>query len=209
MKIERTNQTSFGAIHISNIRTISKNIQPDLQVYKLSKDDKKFIKSLSESIKVKDLMPDIPFYKLDVWQELFNIASWQVLDSRKTGVMITSNKKPCGLMAFTPSHLDIICTWPIETGKKVPFAGTALMKTLFEEFIKRENFFLTLNAVTNGPFSNVSKFTRLGFKQTGGENHITSMRTNRNKILEVLQDLNKSLKTIPVESNRNIDLFTL
>lgn len=208
MKITDNNQTTFGAIHIANARNITKNIQTDLQIYKITKSDREFLDELRSTIKMEELMPNIPQYKLDVWQELFNIATYGVLDTNKTGLMITNNKKPCGLMAFSPSHLDIICTWPVETGKKVPYAGTVLMKTMFEEFLKGKNNFLDLNAVTNGPFCNVAKFMRLGFWQRGGENYITAMRTSRAKIIETLKHLNEKITTREIESE-TVNLFNL
>ena len=115
----------------------------------------------------------------------------------------------CGLIAFSPSHLDIICTWPVEQGKKVPYAGTVLMKTMFEDFLKGNRNLLDLDAVTNGPSSNVAKFTRLGFVQRGGENYITAMRTTRGKIENILRELNEKIFTTRLREPKNVDLFYL
>lgn len=209
MKTQNKSTTAFGAIHTANARLLLPQSAETFRIYKTTHADKAFMQHLQETVKLNELMPQIPQAKIDIWEELFKLATDFSTFSGKTGFMITNKNTPCGLAAFTPKHLDIICTWPIETGKKVPYAGTVLMKTVFEEFLKSKNNFLKLTAVTNGPFSNVSKFTRLGFKQTGGENYTTAMQTTRDKVINVLEQLNEKIQTTTLSSPQIVDLFSL
>lgn len=209
MKIQSCNTTSFGAIHTANAEAITRKHVTNFGLYKLTPSDREFMAHLRDNIKLGELMPKLPESKLEVWEELFKIATDQAISPNKTGYMLTTEGKPCGLIAFSPSHLDIICTWPVEQGKKVPYAGTVLMKTMFEDFLKGNRNLLDLDAVTNGPSSNVAKFTRLGFVQRGGENYITAMRTTRGKIENILRELNEKIFTTRLREPKNVDLFYL
>lgn len=209
MKIQNNNQTSFGAIHIGTARTVTKNPSQNIDIYKITNNDADFLFNLRRTIKMEELMPSLPKEGLRVWQNLFNIATSQAIETKRTGLLLTCNDKPCGLIAYIPKKLNIICTWPVEKDKKVPYAGTILMKMMFEDFIKGPNHLLDLDAVTNGPFSNVAKFTRLGFKQRGGENGIIAMRTTREKIIQTLNKLNETISLNQTDSNIDVNLFAV
>lgn len=206
MKIQNNNQTSFGAIHIGKARTVAKNLSPNIDIYKITNQDADFLFNLRRTIKMEELMPSLPKEGLRVWQNLFNIATSQAIETKRTGLLLTCNDKPCGLIAYIPKKLNIICTWPTEKDKKVPYAGTILMKMMFEDFLKGPNHLLDLDAVTNGPFSNVAKFMRLGFKQRGGENGIIAMRTNRENIIKTLKKLTDNITIDKTSGSTEIDL---
>ena len=107
---------------------------------------------------------------------------------RKCFVAFKENK-PCGIITFEQGekkfHLDCICTWPVETGKKVTLAG----------------------AILNGPFDTVSKYSKLGFKQVGGENHLVAMRTNKSNTENTMKKLNDIILTTPIKDADEVDLI--
>lgn len=217
MKIQNfTNaQTSFGAFHIANATNTLNSKKTTLEFWELTKDDQPFIKELKVSVNFEKLMPKMKKEDIDIWKTIFHIAINQVTETRKTGILETINQVPCGLMAFSEKlngyHLDSICTWPIEPQKKVPLAGKSLFSVLFDDFLKSNSKKIELDAVSYSPFSPVTKYSQLGFKQTGGENGIIAMRILREDVLKSFDKLNKiiKLKTINYLENKNFNLFEL
>lgn len=71
-----------------------------------------------------ELMPDAKIIKseFDRWQEMLNVALDKALNSDRKCFIAAKDNKPCGIITFQPGknkyHLDCICTWPVETGKK-------------------------------------------------------------------------------------------
>lgn len=210
MKISQKNQyeVTFKAIHIADAYNNGrKNL---IKIYKLTDKDKYFLNNLQENIVMARLMPDMNTSKLDVWQKIFFLSIKNAGLKCRTGIAAFYNGKPCGLMAYTkkPSsyRLDTICTWPVTPGKKVPFAGTTLISVLFNDFLKSEAHFIDLDAVTNGPFSAVSKYMSLGFKQRGGENGLTAMRAVRDRVTEKMAQINEKVKIIMKLSQKEVEL---
>ena len=212
MKIQNKQiyQQNFQALHIAETKNYIKNVETPISIYHLGENDRNYLYNLKKTIKFKDLMPKLPECLIEVWQGIFNVAITQSLNTKKVGFIEFYNKKPCGLMVYTPENfrykLDAISTWPTEPEKRVPFAGKTLFKIMFEDFLKTDAKFIDLDAVTNGPFNAVSKYMSLGFKQRGGENCIIAMRTGRDNVRETSSALEKFIRIRMLQNTEDIPL---
>lgn len=201
---------NFTAYHLANSKNLINNIETNLKIYDLTPNDSKFLKELRESVNLEKLMPELDKNKLNVWQQIFNIAVSQASNSSKKGLLAAYNNKPCGIMAYSPNNakykIETICTWPVEPQKKVPFAGKTLFNILFFDFLKSKANFIDLDAVNNGPFNAVSKYMSMGFKQRGGENNIIAMRINRENVLKTVEEFRNTIKIIFQKTQNENDL---
>lgn len=212
MRISETNnyKQNFTAFHVANTKNILNNIETNLKIYELTPNDINFLKNMRKSINLEELMPELDKNKLNVWQQIFNIAVNQAANSSKKGLLASYNNKPCGIMAYTPNNtkykIETICTWPAEPTQKVPLVGKTLFDILFLDFLKSKANFIDLDAVTNGPFNAISKYMSLGFKQRGGENNIIAMRIKHEDVFKSVEKLSDFIKIKFQKIQSEIDL---
>ena len=211
--LKQRHSPKFTGIHIANSVNCIKNIETSIDLYEITNKDRAFLKKLRESIKVRDLMPDVKIPKegFDRWQEMLNLAIDKAENTGHKSFIAAKDNKPCGIITFKPDkrtfYLDCICTWPVEVGKKVTLAGQTLFKQMFSEFLKQKSNFIELTAILNGPFPVVHKYMRLGFKQVGGENFLVAMRTNQEQCKNTMKYLDDIIITSPADSSKDINLL--
>lgn len=214
MQIQRQNTFSpnFRAIHIANSKNVIKNVETNIKIYELNaKDDKPFLIRLPGKINMQNLMPDMTQYAYERWHEMLRFAVDSSLENDRKTLLATVDNKPCGLAVFLPGknkfHLDCICTWPVEFGRKVTLAGTTLFKHMFEIFQNSKAEKIKLEAITNGPFDTVSKYKKLGFIELGWkDDHEILMETNKPRVQNTLKRLNNLIFTeeIPNSPKENL-----
>ncbi len=164
MQIQSQNYNpQFGARYIANCN--------GLHLYKITdRNDFKFLKDLSSRIKIDELMPNLSKQEADRWHEMLEYAVNCAHSSGNITYIETINNQPCGIITYNSDKnttiLDCICTWPVETGKKVCLAGKALFYQLFKDFKDSHGKKLKLDAITNGPYDVITKYEQLGFKRT-------------------------------------------
>lgn len=204
---------TFCGIHIANSTNCIKNAETSIGLYQITHNDRPFLQKLRNTIKMNELMPNAKFTKaeFDRWQEMLNVALDKALNSDRKCFIAAKDNKPCGIITFHPGgnkyHLDCICTWPVEAGKKVTLAGQTLFKQMFTDFLNSKANTLSLDAILNGPFSTVSKYSRLGFKQVGGENWLVAMRINRETTEKTMKTLNDIIDSTPINNNKDVNLL--
>ena len=214
MQIQQQNSftTNFTAIHIANSKNIIKNVETKIKVYELdAKNDRPFLMRLPGKINMQNLMPDLSQQEYSRWNEMLEYAVDNSLKNDRITLLAASDNKPCGIAVFLPGknkfHLDCICTWPIEFGKKVTLAGTTLFKHMFEIFQNSKAEKIKLEAITNGPFDTVSKYKKLGFIELGWkDDHEILMETNKPRVQNTLKRLNNLIFTeeIPNSPKENL-----
>ncbi len=159
---QHRNTPNFGALHIANAG--------DLKLYKLTEHiDKGYIKNLPSEIKIDELLPNLTPDGAKRWQEMLEYAVFMAQEPENITLLETIGNKPCGIITYElgkNSSLDCICTWPIETGKKVYLAGKTLFYNLFEDFLANKGNKIKLEAVTDGAVDTIKKYSELGFKKT-------------------------------------------
>lgn len=208
-------QQSFSGINIAKSTNCIKNIETNIDLFEITNKDKIFLNKLRNSVKMNELMPDSRITKaeFDRWQEMLNLALDKAQNKDRKCIIAAKDKKPCGIITFQPGqnkyYLDCICTWPIETGKKVTLAGQTLFKQMFADFLNSKANILDLTAILNGPFDTVSKYSKLGFKQIGGENFLVAMRTNRDTTEKTMKKLDNIINTTKSNNNDDINLLNV
>lgn len=186
----------FKALHIADAG--------DLSLYKITDlSDKKYIKNLSEKIKIKELMPNLGKDESDRWQEMLEYAVDNAQYPENITYLETHNNKPCGIITFRTENkttfLDCICTFPTVVGEKVKLAGKTLFYQMFKDIQGIRNSQVELEAITNGPFNVVKKYEELGFKKTSRVFPTkVIMEINSSKIKETLRKLTELVDYKPV-----------
>lgn len=204
---------NFNGIHVAKSTNIIDGVKTSIDLYKMTPKDDRFLMQLRSTKKMIDLMPDnkITTQQYNRWQFLFGYVISQSFHRGEQSYLAAVNKKPCGIISFKPTennfYLDCICTWPVEIGKKVKMAGQTLFKQMFEDFQNSPAKIINLTAITDGPYSTVSKYMKLGFKQTGGEDGFVTMRTNREAVEKTLEKLNENIKTTQISDGKDENLF--
>lgn len=213
MRINNQNSASvnFNGIRTKTIASSIPHIESAIDIFELSaKTDKQFIKSLPQKIKVQELMPDLSEFSYMRWQDMLEYASIKALEPDKRVLLAVVDNKPCGIEVYLPGknnyHLDCICTWPVEYGKKVKLAGSALIKELFEKFQKSKADRISLEAITNGPFDNVKKYKSLGFNEFDTVGHKVFMDTSRSNVRKTLNSLNKITDDLPSFETNQVNM---
>lgn len=217
MQIKNNFQTGsspqFKGINIAKSTNLIKNTETKIDLYQITPNDRTFLNKLRNTIKMNELMPNsrITESEFFVWQKVFKLAIDKALNKNSKCIIAAKDKKPCGIITFQTGenkyNLDCICTWPIEKGKKVILAGQTLLKQMFSDFLENKAILIDLSAIVNGPFDTVSIYSRLGFKQIGGENNLVAMRTDRERTEKVMEKLNSIIKTSSTSNKREIDLL--
>lgn len=186
---QKSYSPNFKALHIANVGEKS--------LYKICDTaDKKYLKQLASEINIGELMPKLNKEESSRWHEMLRYAIDNAQNPNNITYLETVNNKPCGIITYrlgkNTSILDCICTWPIETGKKVKLAGQTLFYQLFKDFQSSNGKKLKLEAITNGPFDVIKKYEELGFKQTS-EVFPTKiiMEINSSKIKETFKKLSQ------------------
>ncbi len=198
------NNLNFKALHIANCG--------NLKLYKITdKSDLNYIKELPQKIKTENLMPNLSKDEYSRWNEMLQYAVDNALTPGNTTYLETYNNKPCGIITFFEdkiTELDCICTWPIEFGKKVKFAGQTLFYQLFSDFQKIKcGKKIKLEAITNGPYDTVSKYEKLGFQQTDTLPTKVKMETTAPKVKNTLKNLSNTIEYEETNPEK-INLYT-
>lgn len=193
------NSPEFGALHIASCGKI--------KLYKLTDSaDMKFVKSMPDNIKMENLMPGLTKDEYSRWHEMLEYACDNAQKRENVTYLETVNNKLCGIITFTPDNitkLDCICTWPVEFGKKVKLAGQTLFYQMFKDFQNLKGKKIKLDAITNGPFNTVEKYTNLGFLKTSNI-HPTKveMEITTPKIKQTTQRLSNIIDYKPIEPQK-------
>lgn len=206
MQLQSNNYNpQFGARYIANCQ--------GLKLYKLTdRNDLKFLRNLQGNINMAELMPNLSKQETDRWHEMLEYAVINAHTPGNTTYIETCNNKPCGIITYSTNKnttsLDCICTWPIETGKKVAQAGKTLFYQLFKDFQELHGKKIKLEAITNGPYNTVNKYEQLGFKKTSNV-HPTKieMEIPAPKVKETQQKLSNIIDYEPMEGEK-VNLIT-
>ena len=213
MKIYNTQnyKPAFGAIKIAEAKNYLKGIKIPISIYKITPNDRDFLEYLQNSVNLKELKSDLPENMLYIWQEIFKIALTEAKNSSVTTLLGVFKNKPCAIMNFvnidSKYRVKTVCSWPVEPDKKVPYAGKTLFMALFQKFLNNNGQHIDLDAITNGPFNAVGKYSSRGFKQRGGENYIVAMRADNNAITNTVHKLGEFIKILPVSENKEVNLL--
>lgn len=204
-------QNSFQGLHTAKIVSNINNINTKIDIYRIDKHDKNFLKLLCDKVKPEERMPGFTKYEYERWHEMLELATDEAAKECNTSYIASVNGRACGIISFNEGkkkfHLHCICTWPVEFGQKVKFAGKSLFYQIFRNFEREKSGKIELEAITNGPYDTISKYKKLGFKEISAEPHKVLMETNKYEVKNTLNNLEKMFEYIPVNNAKEVKLL--
>lgn len=204
-------QNSFQGLHTAKITGNLNNIKTNIDIFRIDKHDKNFLKLLCKDINMENRMPGLTKYEYERWHEMLELAVDEASKESNTSYIASVNDRACGIISFNEGrkkfHLHCICTWPVEFGEKVKFAGKSLFYQMFKNFADQNSGKIELEAITNGPYDTVNKYKKLGFKEITSEGHKVLMETNKYEVKNTLNNLKRMLNYIPAQNPVEIRLI--
>lgn len=202
---------NFKAIKVATTKNVVNNIETTIDLYKLQNDDKNFIKNLKESININELYPKLVKDLKDRWQKVLIYCLEKAIDSKHITYIAVNENKPCGIMTIikdSPFYLDGICTIPTGINKKVNFTGKTLFYQLFKDSSETGSRGICLDAVNDGAFDPIKKYSKLGFIITPSTSNYTKMYCNKYKVLEQYKLLSKEIQYEECSAQKeNLNIF--
>lgn len=215
MKISNTtnyNLTSFKATKVATTKNLLHGVATEIELYKLGKEDKRFLQEWMKKVDFKKLCPNLPETLQARWQKVFNYCISQAEDIDHTSYVAISDNKPCGILTFIEDstyYLDGICSVPNELGKKVNLVGKTLFYQIFKNAHEDNAKGIDLKAINDGPFDVVDKYEKLGFKREHcPTDEYTKMHCNKHRMAAELKEFPFEIDYEEVEPEKvNLNQF--
>lgn len=194
MQIQKTNDTSFKSKYLTSAEVRFNQAVNKFKLYKMTPEDSLYLKNLQKSINLQELMPKLKPEDYTFWERILK----QVLTTSDETILLTKDDKPCGALKYQKNsrHYAILgrVTWPLETGKREPFAGKVLIMQLYKMFLE-DNLSLIKTCVCRyNPFSTISKCMEMGFRSNGGDNYNEIMSVNKERAKKAFEKFNEIIK---------------
>ncbi len=200
MKIN--NEPTFTGINVAKVT--DKNIK----IYDITTRDAEFLDNIYKYVKIKHLMPEISIDGEKVYDSIMKQGLKSAQSNLMHGTILSYNDIVCGFMVENLNkkkhYLEYICTWPIEKNKKAPFGAQTLFVNMFQNFLNSEKNIAELDAVKYGKA--ISLYKKLSYKPVGGDAFFETMRTTKEKIKNVLIELQEKIPLTPVFNTKDVDL---
>lgn len=177
-----------------------------------------------------DLMSSkIDFRKFDVFQnstlsqlkQCKNMLNNSIMmvgfnSPQKSFLLTTEKKRPCGIITYNNfqdnCNLDYLISWAPENGKRIKYAGTTLLKVLYDDILKTNAKVISLTTAACTPGDLVKFYTQFGFKQPENlckvinRNVGVDMVAFRKDLSVKAQELSKFVEIEEVQKPRTLNL---
>ena len=184
-------------------------LETKIDLWEISNRDEFALKQIISKTNMQKLMPNVPELESKRWKEMLEIAVDDTIYRGAKGYLAVTDNKPCGIMSFAPGVNDIytscVCTWPVEVGKKVKFAGKTLFYQLFKTLEESKAKSAFLHAIQNGPFATVSRYKDLGFNIVD-QDRLVKMKINKARAKVTRKKLENYIEHTPIKDGVNVDL---
>ncbi len=155
-------------------------------LHKITSEDTLYLEKLRNGINLRELMPKLREEDYKLWEQILRMT----LSTSDETILLTKGDKPCGALKYKKQYNDYAVqgrvTWPIEAGKKEPFAGKVLVMELFRLFMNDNSKSIRTCVVRNNSFNTISKCMEMGFRSCGGDNYNELMSVTRSRIEQVM-----------------------
>lgn len=171
MKVNKTFKTSkqnFKARRIAVANPIINGITKKVEVYSIDKNERKFIKKITDSINMEELLPSQKEKSnFSVWKGIIDAAAESLGTMKKQNAYIAIyERKPCGIIVTNDNRkkgiVGLFATWPIAIEQKVKKAGSILFTTFLDKAQKKKWEKISLEPVINGPTDSVGFYIAHG-----------------------------------------------
>ncbi len=187
MQIQKTDNTSFKAIRLASAEARFNGAVNKFNIYRVTAEDKQYLDKLQSGINLRELMPKLKPEDYKLWEYVLR----RTLSTFDDTILLTKDDKPCGALRYkkTPRDYSIIgrVTWPLETGKREPFAGKVLTMELFRLFMQDNLNVIRTCVARHNPFDTISKCMEMGFGSCGGDDYNELMSITRGRIEKVIE----------------------
>ncbi len=190
------------------------NLETGIDLWAITHEDKVVLNKIVEKTNIKKLMPDFSRTEQKRWEDMLAIAVDDTISLTEekrmyNGILAVTDNKPCGIMSYKLDKNNIytscVCTWPIEVGKKVKFAGKTLFYQLFKMLDGSKAKTASLHAIHDGPYPTVPRYQVLGYNVVNHD-RLSEMKINKPRAKESCKKLQKHIEYTPVENGKDIDL---
>ena len=205
--VNNYNNINFKALKVATMKTYMRDLPINIDLYRLQREDQKFIEKLSKKIDYKKLFPKLKLELQKRWQEVFDYCMMKAENRDNITYVGVHDNKICGIITYHnscgPVFLDGICTIPTDANEKVPFCGQTLLYKLFKDAKFLQSKGITLDAITDGPFDVVNLYEKLGFRKdySGRIFGYVPMSCTVQKMNEQLKKFSKYIEYTPVKKN--------
>lgn len=201
MQVQKIDNTSFRMIRLASAEARFNQAVNKFQLYKITPEDSQYLNKLRNSINLEELMPNMKPEDYMLWDRILK----QVLNTYNETILLTKDDKPCGALKYkkTPRHYEVLgrVTWPIEKGKREPFAGKILVMQMFKMFMQDNLNIIKTCVCRYNPFSTISKCMEMGFRSYGGDDYNELMSVKRERIPAIFEKF-KDIIVIEEESQQ-------
>ena len=207
--IKNKNTPNFTAIQLAKTKTTAKGVLTELNIYRLSRKDKSFLRQLPDSVSMDTFYPGLSKSAYKRWHEMLELAADKALKHDRESLVVCKGDKPCGIITFKPGKntftIDAICTWAVDSFGKVPFAGKVLFNEFFNIFKNSKANNIKLQAITDGPFPTEPIYKKLGFIPVGLDgDHLILMEFSVSKLKNILNNLSDFITRTEVKNSQDI-----
>lgn len=206
-----TYTTNFKAKLVASTQNYIRGTTTNIDIFKLSREDKHFLKLLQDKVSIKEFCPNLAKDIQERWQKVFNYCIEGARENYIDSYIAISEGRPCGIMtSFNESaknyFLDGISSIPNKTGKKINLAGDTLLYQLFLNAKRNKGQNITLKAIHNGPKDVVKKYKSLGFTEIDSDGHYTLMHCNKHKVMSQINKFSEQINYKEAKDDEFCDL---
>ncbi len=211
MQISKYNsKTNFGGIPLGVAKVVGRDgKEAKLSLYKLTKNDDKFLEKLGRNIETRKLQDGFTEDEYSLWNEII-ISGISECRLRGRGFLVAKDNVPCGVLAYLPrittTTVKDVATWPVDKNKKVPFAGKALFMELFKEILNGNSPQISLVALKESVYSPAEHYKSIGFRKSSEAGWYINMKIVRSKIQKSLKELEELIDFTPAQNLTETDL---
>lgn len=209
MKVSHIN-TNFKGIRIAKASIRTNKEALDFDVYKVTAKDSEFLEDFYKKTDLTNLYPNLKNEYHTLWKRIFK-NSLQT-DKNQQILLLAKDNKPCGVLNYrnlgNSLWVENVCSVPTSNHGKLPWVGATLFTALFRNFLNTQCQTIKLVALKDAPFSNVSKYMRLGFSLAGGDYYNEKMVIDRKRVEKSLNNMINTIEYLETNNEQDINLYS-
>ncbi len=209
MRIQQSKQ-SFKGMHVASATVKAGSNATKYDLYKITQQDFPFLENFASRIYLPDLWHGMQTQGYLFWSKVIGSFLRMANTKDMETVLITKDNIPCGGINYKRKNdyydISYRVTWPVETDKKAPYAGTILYLNLFNKALNENIKAIRTVATRQGPFDVVGKCYQLGFSSSGGDNYNELMSIGQKRMLKTLERYQSQIEINQKNEESDINL---
>lgn len=166
----------FKAQKIAKVKNCYQGLTTHIDIYRIDKNDKKFLEKLLNNIDFKILLPKLSSEMQKLYQDIFRATVYNAMEADNVSYIALNNNIPCGLFALKPgknmNFLDLVSI-PVDKNKTINLVGQTLLYQGFLDSKKINANKIQIEAVKNSIGNPVQKYREWGLVEvTSGDRYV-------------------------------------